>query len=150
MYFRRLLAILALCLCAAVPAQAKGLFIINTGDEMFEVGSFPAEVVQTYPGTKAYKAGYKCSHFGILWADVWTWDCQLVAVTGDNSYADLPDAVVSKMGSDPLYAMGKAQRSVWNHYGVLLLVLAGIAYLAYTKMGGKKKEAGDTTPHAAA
>ena len=150
MYFQRFLAILALCLCAVVPVQAKGLFIINTGDEMFEVASFPADVIQTYPATKDYKAGYKCNHFGVIWADAWTWDCKLVAVTGENSFADLPDEVVTKLASDPLYAMGKAQRNFWNHYGFLLAIIAGIAFLAYSKMGGKKKEAADTTPQAAA
>ena len=150
MFIQRFLAILALCLCAAVPVQAKGLFIINTGDEMFEVGSFPADVIQTYPGTKDYKAGYKCNHFGLMWADVWTWDCKLVAVTGENSFADLPDEVVTKLASDPLYAMSKAQRNFWNKYAFWLLSIAGIAFLVYRKMGGKKNEAVDTTPQAAA
>lgn len=149
MFLHRLLAILALSLVAALPVQAKGLFVINTGDEMFEVGSFPADVIQTHPAAKDYKAGYKCSHFGILWADVWTWDCKLVAVTGENSYADLPDELVAKLVSDPQYAFGKAQRNFWNHYGFWLVLMAGMAYLAYRKLGGKKEHT-DTVPQAAA
>ena len=36
----------ALTICLAVPmaAQAKGLLIINTGDEMFEVDDIPKEL----------------------------------------------------------------------------------------------------------
>lgn len=150
MFLHRVLAALALCLFAALPSQAKGLFIINTGDEMFEVANFPADVIQTHPAAKDYKAGYKCSHFGVLWADVWTWDCKLVAVTGENSYSDLPDDVAAKLAGDPQYAMSKTQRNFWNKYAFWLLSIAGIAFFAYSKLGGKKKEQPQPAPEAAA
>lgn len=142
MRLQRLFLILSFSLLTVLPAQAKGLFIINTGDEMFEVGEFPAEVVQSYPSAKDFKAGYKCEHFGVLWADVWTWNCALVAVTGENSYADLPDEVLTRLSGDPQYAFGKVKRDLWNQYGIALLVLLLVGFGVYSKMGkGKKADA---------
>jgi len=141
MFMRRFLVILALCLLAASPAHARrGLMLINTGDELFEVADFPEDVVQTIPRAKTAKVGYKCDHFGIFWADVWTWNCSVVAVTGENSYADLPDDITSRLAGDPQYAFGKAKRGVWNHYAFWALIAAVGAFFAYGMFAGKKSE----------
>jgi hypothetical protein len=142
MSVRLLFATLALCLgVIATPAHAKrGIGIINTGDELFEVADFPADVVAAIPQTKSMKVGYKCSHFGLFWADVWTWDCELVGVSGENSYTSLPDELRTKLVADPQYAYGNVKRGVWNRYGfwgalALLAVFLGIGAVAGRKSG---------------
>ncbi|SHH46812.1 hypothetical protein [Massilia sp. CF038] len=122
-------SILAMLFC--LPAQAKGFLLFNTGSELFEVAPFPAEMVSEYRDLNSYKAGYKCDHFGLFWADIWTWNCSLVAVSAQDSYADLPAAVASKLRGDPAYAFKNTQRSFWNHYGILaaLAALGGLSFL---------------------
>ena len=140
MSVRLLFATVALCLgVIATPAHAKrGIGIINTGDELFEVAPFPADVIAAIPQTKNLQVGYKCSHFGIFWADVWTWDCKLVGVEGESSYTDLPDELRTKLSADPQYAYSHAKRGLWNHYGFwgalgALAVLLGIGAVAGKK-----------------
>jgi hypothetical protein len=114
---QKLLAVLFFSLLFAMPAHArKGFALFNTGDELFAVADFPADIVKDNPKAKDMQAGYKCSHFGLFYADVWTWDCKLVAMKGDDSYSDLPADLASKLSSDPQYAFSKAQRGFWNHY----------------------------------
>jgi hypothetical protein len=138
----RLLAALALCMAFAMPAHAKkGFAFINTGDELFEVAGFPQEIVKSFPQAATLKAGYKCSHFGIFWADIWTWDCKLVAVTGENSYADLPGEVSSRLATDPQYSFSQAKRGFWNHYAFWLLLALGLLYLGWSALSGRSQSA---------
>jgi hypothetical protein len=62
------------------PVQAKGMLLINTGNELFEVAAFPAQQVGEFRDLDSMTAGYKCQRFGIFWADIWTWDCTLVGI----------------------------------------------------------------------
>jgi hypothetical protein len=141
-FFHAVFAALALCVLLSAPAHAKrGGGIINTGDELFTVGDFPADIVKDNPAAKTAKVGYKCSHFGLFWADVWTWDCKLVAVTGTNSYADLPAGITANLATNPSYAFSKAERGLWNKYAFWTLVLGGLALLAFVKFSGKGKQA---------
>jgi hypothetical protein len=115
---RTALGIAALSLSAlATPAHAaKVPLFFGYGDELFEVTEFPAEIIKQNPNASTLKVGYKCSHFSLLWADVWTWDCTMVGVAGEKSYTDLPSEITTQLAGNPQYAMGKAQRSFWNHY----------------------------------
>jgi hypothetical protein len=141
MSLQRLLAILALCLLFAAPAHAKkGIMVFNTGDELFSVAPFPADVVKDSPAAKDYQAGYKCSHFGLLWADVWTWDCKLVAVTGEDSYASLPEDVANKLTADPQYAFSKAKRGFWNHYAFWTLIGGILLFFVWGMVSGSKEK----------
>jgi hypothetical protein len=127
---------------ACAPAHAKrGLAIINTGDELFEVAEMPAEVVAAHPQSKGVKAGYKCSHFGIFWADVWTWDCKLVAVLGENSYADLPPEVAGQLAANSQFTFSNAKRGLWNHYAVPALLGGLVLLLLVGAVGGRKQQA---------
>jgi hypothetical protein len=142
MPIQRLLAVLALCLFAAMPAHARrGIALVNTGDELFEVAAFPADVVRAIPAAGNSKVGYKCSHFGLFWADIWTWDCKLVAVTGEDTYGNLPDDLVVKLAADPQYAIGNAKRGFWNHYAFWGLIGAIVAFAVYAMLPGKKPDA---------
>jgi hypothetical protein len=115
---RNLLLTLVLALMFSQPSYAKGLLLMNTGDELFELAAFPEQMISGYPGLKGVSAGYKCDRFGLFWADVWTWNCTLVAINGDDSYSDLPQAITSELASDPSYGFKHAKRGFWNHYGI--------------------------------
>lgn len=128
MNFKRWIAFIAFyCLCT-VSAHAKVPLFFNTGDELFEVAPYPEEIIQKYPEAKNSKAGYKCDHFGIFWADVWTWNCKLVDVVNENSYAELPSDVTAKLSSDPKYSLSNAKRNFWNHYGFATVIAALVAF----------------------
>ena len=134
MSLKKIILLLSLCFLWQVPAYAKGVPIINTGDELFEVAPFPQKLISNYPDLQDLKVGYKCSRFGLFWADVWTWDCQQVGITSaeDNSYYDLPHDILAEIKDDPNYAMKKANRSFWNNYGIIVLILLIGGYIAFS------------------
>ncbi len=142
MSLRLLLATLAVCLgvLASPAAHAKrGIGILNTGDELFEVADLPAKLMPASM-TQAPKVGYLCNHFGIFWADVWTWGCKLVVVADEHSYSDLPADVSTQLAADPAYAFGNAKRGFWNHYGILSVLAAVLAFMAYGLLSSKKDD----------
>jgi hypothetical protein len=101
---------------AAHARRGLPLVFINVGTEMFEVGEFSAQQLRDLPELASYKPAYMCSRFGIFWADIWTWDCHIVAgqIEAD-SYADLPPELTNELVAK--YPMSQAKRSFWNHYG---------------------------------
>gem|GEM_PF-925389 len=128
---KHLLAAFSLAVLFCQPTYAKGFLLFNTGDELFEVAEFPSEMVNEYRDLKSLKAGYKCDRFALFWADVWTWNCSMVAITPRESYMELPDGIVSTLKADSHYAFKHAKRSFWNHYGFLAALAAffGINFL---------------------
>jgi hypothetical protein len=129
-----------LLLALSSNAQAKrGIpFLFQTGDEMFEAGEWPHDALKIEPGLADYKPAFLCKHFALLWADVWSWDCHLVA--GDvaqESYADLPEELSATLQSKIPFS--QAKRSFWNHYGVPAMVLAFIGFgFVKRKLGGSQ------------
>jgi hypothetical protein len=109
------------------PSDAQAKFIlINTGAEIFEVGDLPYELQADAPSDN-WKLGYMCSRLGIFFADIWTWDCRLVAYEGD-TYADLPPETQADL--ETMYPMSEARRGIWNEYGVWAFVgLFGLGVL---------------------
>ena len=115
--------LLAAALLALAPAaEAKIPIPINTGNGVFEVAPLPETLKAMDRSLASWKLGYKCDRFGILWADVWTWNCKLVAYDGVKSYSDLPDELRTKLEKE--YPMSKAQRGFWNHYGIVVVLVA--------------------------
>ena len=117
MFFAFILLILA-----ASPAHARRgfplLLFFNTGNEMFEAGNFSTDMTRKFPDLTAYKPTYLCSRFGLFGADVWTWDCHMVAgQLAADSYADLPEGIAQRLQAE--YPMSQAKRGFWNHYGIL-------------------------------
>jgi hypothetical protein len=111
-------ALYAAVLTFSGAAHAKrGMVVFNTGDELFEVAPY-----QIVPQSPPITIGYKCSHFGLFWADVFTWDCKMVAYLGETTYADLPDQLATQLQGDPRYKMSKAKRGFWNHYAFWVLI----------------------------
>ena len=133
---KKLFVMLCLCFLWHAPAQAKGLLVFNTGDEMFQVGAFPKEVLSQYEELTNLNVGYKCSHFGILWADVKTWDCTMVGMTAaePDTFYELPTDVVATLSKNPEYQENKMQRNFWNHYGIFIIVLLIVGFFAIGRM----------------
>lgn len=121
-----LVAMLALGWSGSALA-AKAPMIFNTGDEMFEVADLPESFKAGVDDPVNTKVGYFCQHFGIFWADVWTWDCKIALVNQEAStYYDLPDELAAELGSK--YPLSDIKRSFWNKFGIWLM-LAGLVGL---------------------
>lgn len=128
---KKLFIMLCLCFLWHAPAQAKGLLVFNTGDEMFKVGPFPKEIADQFEDMNGMEVGYKCKHFGVLWADVRTWDCSLVGVKDaePDTFYELPADISATLSKNPAYQENKMQRNFWNHYGIFILVFAIIGLI---------------------
>lgn len=73
----------------ALPEEAeakrrRGFFpiIFNTGTQISYVAELPGGLTDD-PELQGWALGYKYEHFGILWADVWTWERELVIFKDD-------------------------------------------------------------------
>jgi hypothetical protein len=112
------LALSVMMLIFSTNAYAKrGLGIINWGEELFEVENFQNEFsIMGKPHSSLMKIGYKCSHFGMFWADAFTWDCTMVQIMDGEHYLKLPDNIAAQLIGNPQYKLSKAKRSFWNHY----------------------------------
>lgn len=110
-----------LILSSAIPsiALAKAPLFFNTGDELFEIEGAPNF-------DDGYSVGYVCKRFGVFGADIWTWDCKLMAINiSDFAAGELPAEMKSELSQK--YSLSDRKRSPWNQYGIwgmLALVLA--------------------------
>lgn len=128
---KKIVFIFCMCFLWHNAAQAKGFFIVNTGDEVFNVAPFPQEITSEIEELKNFQVGYKCNHFGILWADFRIWNCILVGVnpTETDTYYELPQEITDHLKSKPEYQEDKMQRNFWNHYGMYILIIVIIGFL---------------------
>lgn len=108
-----------LVLMAAIPSVsfAKGApLFFQTGDELFEIEGAP----QFEDG---YSVGYACQRFGLFGADLWTWDCELMAVNIEEfSAGELSGEFKQELSAK--YSLSDRVRDPWNHYGGFLLGFA--------------------------
>ena len=128
------------------PQSAEARVVVNTGEELFEVADFPQSMTEKYPRLKDYKVSYLCQRFGIFWANIWTWDCQLMAGSiSSKSVIELPPEYAETLKKD--YPFEKAERNYWNKYGFLTIVgtLTGLGLLV-----GLTKKTGNTQTATAA
>lgn len=100
---------------AADTAEAK-IVIVNTGDEIFEVGPLPPPW-DANPELVGWNAGYKCGVFGVFWAYVVTWGCDPVAYR-DDTYDDSPELVADVTS---VYSEDDIQMGWWGKNGRWLL-----------------------------
>jgi hypothetical protein len=136
------ISLAAISTLAPTPAhaRARGILFFNTGEELFEVGDFPQNMVNEYPGLKDYKMSYLCQRFGLFWADIWTWDCKLMAAnTSSNTVSDIPQELALPLQQQ--YPFDKAQRSFWSKYGILTMM---IAFMVVFILQGKKETNAET------
>jgi len=91
----------------------------QTGDELFEIEGAP----QFEDG---FSVGYACQRFALFGADVWTWDCDLMAINIDKFAAgELDEKYKAEMATK--YSLSDRKRGFWNQYGFLSCVLFFIA-----------------------
>jgi hypothetical protein len=118
---RAVLVFVLLALAPAAHARVRIPIPVHTGQEMFEVGPLPAELQAWRPELKDWKVAWMCDRIGILFADVWTWNCRIVAYDGKSTYDDVPQDWRESLEAE--HPMSKA-RGLWNRYGVLLIAVA--------------------------
>lgn len=114
-------------------ARRRGLpllFIVNTGDAIYEVADLPPSLASD-PQLDGWSLGWKCSHFGLLWADFRTWDRELVLYDGESGYADLPPEMRERLEID--HPFSDAQRGIWNRFGWIALVGA-VGFGVFSRM----------------
>jgi hypothetical protein len=101
---------------ALIPSvsYAKGIpLFLQTGDELFEIDGAPQ-----YEG--GYSVGYACKRLGLFGADIWTWDCKLMAINLEKfSAGDLDDKEMAEYSAK--YSESDRKRGPWNHYGIFIL-----------------------------
>jgi hypothetical protein len=131
-----------LCVGAALflttpTAEAKGILIINTGEDVFETGPLPPELTEIFPEAKA---GYRCSVFGVFWAYIVTWGCTPVAFKGEGSsisYWDIPE-VVKVIGDK--YSTSDIKMGFWAHHGRWLILGAILAFFGFAMFSKNKND----------
>lgn len=120
---KRIFVILAFLICLMPSLSfAKGApFFFQTGDELFEIEGAP-----TFD--EGYSVGYACQRFGLFGADIWTWDCKLMAVNIEEfSVGEIDPEMKAEM--EAKYSLSDRVRDPWNHYGAFgltLLLVGGI------------------------
>ncbi len=126
-------------LCALAPshAEAKGLVIINTGDDVMEIGDVKAESradaeAATEPGVKV---GVRYSRFGIFWIDFFRWDTTFVLFHG-NTFWEVPEADLAEVSAVPL----KKPFTATIPPGLIGLGVVIIIVILVKVLGRKKKE----------
>ena len=88
----------------AMPsAEAKGLMIINTGDDVKEVSDIKDEIraeveADTAPGVKI---GFMYSRFGVFWLDIWRWSGKFVLYQGTTVW-EAPEEALKEIAKDGL------------------------------------------------
>ncbi|OZG71349.1 hypothetical protein BTA51_20570 [Hahella sp. CCB-MM4] len=109
-----LAVLLAVGALAPTMSYAKGVpLFFQTGDELFEIDGAP-----TFED--GYSVGYACQRFALLGADVWTWDCDLMAINVEEfSAGDLDDEYKAELSQQ--YSLSDRKRNPWNHYGIFAL-----------------------------
>ncbi len=119
-----ILAFMLLISMASTAHARKGFllqFFVNTGDEMFEAGQFTSDMLREHPNLADYQPTYMCQRFGFFGADIWTWDCHMVAgKIATESYVALPKDYAQRLQAQ--YPMSKAKRGFWNHYGIVSVI----------------------------
>jgi len=100
-------------LLAARPAHARGIVIINTGNDVAHIRDLPADVAKESGFTAI---GYRYDLFGVFWLDLWRWGGEFVAYN-EHSYAPL--------SSEDLASLGGASMP-WNYRAPpgLMIILA--------------------------
>ena len=129
--------VVTVALIGLTPSKAMArlnLDIVTYGDVMYETGQIPAPWTAA-ANAKGYKAGYKCKHFGVLWADIARWDCTPVVMMDEETYAtDAPAEITAAIAKK--YSKGDMKMGVWKKHGRWIV---GTVFLASTVNSIMKK-----------
>jgi hypothetical protein len=89
-----------LLLVAAVlssPSRSDAQILITHGDAIKHIGDVKTNPLQGQP-LPANKVGFKYSHFGVFWADLWTWDGTYCLYSGNDYWALQPAEAAALLG----------------------------------------------------
>ena len=132
--FVHLLSVLSMLTVGAIAlgpseAEAKGIMIINTGEDFFEAGPLPELAEHENPEFRKLQAGFKCEVFGVFWAYLHWWDCEPVLFykQGD-TYNYLNDEtakalVTAKYSQKDMKMSFWAANGRWIFAGLILLLI---------------------------
>ncbi len=101
-------------LLSAREAQARGIIVYHTGEDVYETGDLPEKLEDEFPGGTA---GYKCSVFGVFFADFARWDCAPVVYkeTADGFDYNDEDWVVELLEDE--FSEDDMQVPFWKNHG---------------------------------
>ena len=116
------LGMLGALLAMPARAEAKGLLIYNTGDQIFATGPLPAPY-DADPELAGYQAGYLCQVKGVFWSYFSVSECKPVAFL-DDKYVDGPELTKALSAK---YSEADMQRGIWGHFGWMLFALGAVA-----------------------
>jgi hypothetical protein len=125
-------------------AEAKGLFIINTGEDVAEVAKIKPDALAEVESSTAVgaKIGMMYSRFGIFWLDIWRWDKKFVIFQG-NTVWELTEDQAKELAVD-----GKLDVPFTMTLPPgLIVILGGLGIFIAIKVLGRKKDGdggGDT------
>ena len=129
-------AIVLCLLTVPMEAEAKGVIIYHTGQDIFTQGPLPAPYDKNKKLIGA-KAGYKCKIFGLFWAYFTISGCEPVAFRGNGFWRDKDlAAAIKKKYPDVKVPFWKKHGRIVLGAGLILLILAGLM----KKKKKKKKE----------
>lgn len=116
---------LAAPVLAAEPSQQAPFVWFGSGEVLYPSADFSPAVISMAPMLAGNHNAWKCQHFTVLGAALWSWDCIPVASHPQmQAWAPLPPELVQAVSvQTPLAA---AQRSGWNRHGGLVLVLLAL------------------------
>ncbi len=109
---------LTIVLALGTPAEARGIVIINTGDDILYLKDLQPDDARD---TGFTKLGYHYERFGVFWLDMWRWGGEFCVYNGD-SYAPLT--------AEDLEMLGGARLPFDYHVPPGLVIIGGIGLFA--------------------
>ena len=123
----------------AGKAEARGVAIYNTGEDIVHVSDIKEEVREEVekevgPGVKI---GIIYNRFGLFWMDIWRWDARWVLYV-DDSYVELPKEELEALSAGSL----SKPITMTLPPGLIVLVLGGIGFgiFAFVTRGDEADE----------
>ncbi len=129
----------AILFLGAGKAEARGVAIYNTGEDIVHVSDIKEEAREEVekelgPGVKI---GIIYNRFGLFWMDIWRWDARWVLYV-DDSYGEFPKEELEEL------AVGSLSKPITMTLppGLIVLVLGGIGFgiFAFVTRGDEEDE----------
>lgn len=133
------LAAFALAATLSTEAHARGLVVVNTGEDVMKIHDIPSETLNALEIPSGAAVGVMYSRFGVFWLDIARWDPKYVLFMDDGidgfSYEEVPVEDLALLADVEVAQIAKPTRYYLPPGGVLigLLVVVGLPYSIYTK-----------------
>lgn len=142
--FSGVLSVLALTLASISPAPGGSIgspvlagipIVINHGDTVAKLGDVAAEDRAQFPQNTVI--GYKYSHFGVFWVDLWTWGGEYCLFDGNRVGPLTPEQCAALLKID----VNSLSKPWFYRFPLGLIILGGIvAVLIPVGMVNRAKE----------